>query len=89
MLVAIANDHLFVTERKKHRVQIIGMDGKFVGVFGSHGSVAGQFNGPAGIVIIDAELFVVDKRQNRIQVFNDVRWLTVRLFRIPASALCH
>ena len=42
----------------------------FVGKFGSKGSKAGQFELPYGIAIMDNKIYVADRHNHRIQIFN-------------------
>lgn len=43
---------------------------EFVKSWGGRGSGPGQFHDPTGVAVADAELFVADARNGRIQVFD-------------------
>ena len=73
--VAISNDgHILVTDN--HRLQKLTTDGVRVQSVGrsNHGNKSLEFYWPAGIAVhtITSEIFVADKTNNRIQVFNGV-----------------
>ena len=64
-------------DSRNNRVQKFGLDGKFLGKFGSAGSADGQFNLPWGICLDnDDNIFVADWRNDRVQSFtSDGKWL--------------
>ena len=63
---------LYVTEGKQHCIQKFRLhDGKFIGQFGSLGSERGQFRHPAGLMITGNLLFICDRHNHRIQVFQN------------------
>ncbi len=51
------------------RVEVFDRNGTFLRTFGSFGSGDGQFNGPFGVAVEGSEVFVVDRFNNRVQVF--------------------
>ncbi len=53
------------------RIQKFTAAGELLGEFGSFGTSPGQFQRPSGIVWHDAEVYVADAINNRIQVFSD------------------
>jgi len=64
-------------DSRNNRVQKFGLDGKFLGKFGSAGSADGQFNLPWGMCLdSDDNIFVADWRNDRVQSFtSDGKWL--------------
>jgi DNA-binding beta-propeller fold protein YncE len=70
---SIATDrdvNVYVSDERRHDVQMFDRDGNFVRKWGSLGSEPGQFNRPSGLAA-DAEgnLLVVDSLNNRVQTF--------------------
>jgi len=64
------NDNLYVTDRSNHRVHKFTKDGNYViPPFGQYGSGNGQLYCPAGIVIYNGYVYVVDHGNIRISVF--------------------
>jgi tripartite motif-containing protein 71 len=62
------NDQNF-PESLGNRVQVFDRNGTFLRKFGSFGSGDGQFNGPFGVAVEGSKVFVVDRFNNRVQVF--------------------
>src|SRR6266851_5649141 len=62
------NDQNFPTSLGD-RVQVFDRNGTFLRKFGSFGSGDGQFNGPFGVAVEGSKVFVVDRFNNRVQVF--------------------
>ncbi len=70
--VALALDdagQVYVTDNELNRVTIFGADGEMVGSIGEPGTGPGQFDQPAGIVVVDDDVWVVDQGNARIQRF--------------------
>lgn len=69
----VANEtFLYVGDSILNCIQKFELAGKFVCQFGSEGEKTGQFNGPCGLLLSQLELlFVCDKYNHRIQVFQD------------------
>jgi len=68
------NDAIYIVEAGAHRVLKLGMDGKLIERYGKRGSGNYQFDNPVDIATTNGlKLFVSDKGNNRIQVF-DKRW---------------
>ena len=68
--VATNNTHIFIVDTDNHRVQILDINGNYVGQFGSLGFGNGQFNTPDGIAINGTHIFVADTNNNRIQILD-------------------
>jgi DNA-binding beta-propeller fold protein YncE len=51
-------------------VQVFERNGAFVRLWGRPGAGFGEFNGPAGIAVRRKEVYVADRSNNRVQVFN-------------------
>jgi len=62
---------VYVADTLNHRVQIFDSAGKWIYSFGSKGRGQEQFMGPESIAIYDKDksIFVLDKVNNRVQVF--------------------
>ena len=68
--VAVCNDGvMFVTDVGSHRLFKLSCDGTFKAT-GGRGKDPGQFNDPYGITLISNELFVCDRDNYRVQVFD-------------------
>lgn len=68
------NDAIYIVEAGAHRVLKLGFDGKLIERYGKRGSGNYQFDNPLDIATTNGlKLFVSDKGNNRIQVF-DKRW---------------
>lgn len=70
----VGNDAIYIVEAGAHRVLKLGFDGKLIEKYGNRGSGNYQFDNPVDIATTNGlKLFVSDKGNNRIQVF-DKRW---------------
>jgi len=70
----VGNDAIYIVEAGAHRVLKLGFDGKLIEKYGNRGSGNYQFDNPLDIATTNGlKLFVSDKGNNRIQVF-DKRW---------------
>ena len=69
--IAATNDnHLLITSCTSNTVMVYTLEGELIHQFGAQGSAPGRFNDPWGICVDDNELvYVVDGRNNRVQVF--------------------
>ena len=65
-----SHNHLYVVDCNNHRVQKFDTNGNYLLQFGSKGSTDGQLNSPYGIIIHDNKVYVADKSNKRISVFN-------------------
>ncbi|NJN67890.1 MAG: 6-bladed beta-propeller [Chloroflexaceae bacterium] len=64
-------DALYVTDCDNHRVQVWSSDGTYERSWGSRGSGAGQFQGPAGIALDrSGYIYVADRHNHRVQKFD-------------------
>jgi 3-phytase len=68
--IALWSDYIFVTSKNKHKVYIYNIKGDLIETIGSYGSGEYQFKRPNGIFTIDDILFVVERDNKRIQLFN-------------------
>ncbi len=73
--LAVLNDldgpHVFVSDRTTNRIsRYHGETSTQELVFGGTGSAAGQLISPAGMAVFEQQLYVVDRGNSRIQVFN-------------------
>ncbi|MDP8924416.1 MAG: NHL repeat-containing protein [Chloroflexota bacterium] len=68
---SIATDrlgHVYVSDERRHDVQMFDRDGNFLRKWGGLGSGDGQFNRPSGLAVDgDGNVLVVDALNNRIQ----------------------
>ena len=71
--LAILDNILYVVDSPNNRIMKYGLEGNFIGKFGTTGNGDGQFNFPIGITINSQskEIFVTDNHNNRIQVFKE------------------
>ncbi len=59
---------MYVTDTGNKRVQVFGLDGTFIRMFGGAGSGPGQFNEEVGLALdADGNVWVADTWNNRIQ----------------------
>lgn len=70
-LAADDGNRLFLSDRFNHRLMVF-KDGKLVETYGRHGFKAGEFNQPGRLAYYKGYLYVVDRRNARIQVFKVV-----------------
>ena len=71
--VTVHNKHVFVAECGNHRISVFTLDGQLIRTIGSQGSGPGQFNVPYAVAFApdeDGDMYVVDRDNSRIQVFN-------------------
>ena len=69
-ITATNDNHLLITSHFSPTVMVYSLEGELIHQFGAQGSDPGRFNGPWGICVDDNELvYVVDYRNNRVQVF--------------------
>jgi sugar lactone lactonase YvrE len=70
--LALGEDRLFVSDVKRHRIAVFGLDGSFQYAIGKRGSANGEFNFPTYIHLDrkNERLFVVDSSNFRIQWFS-------------------
>uniref|UniRef100_T1J8Z2 B box-type domain-containing protein n=1 Tax=Strigamia maritima TaxID=126957 RepID=T1J8Z2_STRMM len=66
-----AQSRIIVADRSNHRVQVFGIDGRFLFKFGMMGSKIGEFNLPVGVAVDNecGRIVVADKANHRIQLF--------------------
>ena len=69
-----ANDTVFVTDGRSHKVRKFSMDGTFLGSWGSHGSGENELDSPWGVAV-DGEgfVYVADHKNHRVQKFTGRR----------------
>ncbi len=64
-------DHIIVSDRNNHRLEVFDKTGKFVTKWGTQGSSAGQFVYPRAVAFnsLTHQIIVADYSNNRLQVF--------------------
>ena len=71
--VTVHNKHVFVAEYGNHRISVFTLDSQLIRTIGSYGSGPGQFIGPCAVAFAsdeDGDMYVLDRNNSRIQVFN-------------------
>lgn len=64
-------EHVFVSDERRHDVQVFDRDGLFIDRWGSFGSGPGQLNRPSGLAVDrEGTVLVVDSLNNRVQRFS-------------------
>uniref|UniRef100_A0A6G1SJU9 Tripartite motif-containing protein 71 n=1 Tax=Aceria tosichella TaxID=561515 RepID=A0A6G1SJU9_9ACAR len=72
-------EHIIVTDKDNHRVQVFDLSGSYLFKFGERGTKSGQFNYPWDIDVcgITHNILVSDTRNRRVQIFDKLgRYLT-------------
>ena len=64
-----ADNHLYVSEHSNSRVQKVSINGEHLLHVGSYGSGNGQLHSPSGITVHNDRLYIADRSNNRISVF--------------------
>jgi len=72
---------IYVPDTANHRIQIFNPDGGYHAFFGSYGTGNYQFDCPAGVAIspVNGYIFVVDRCNQRVQVYDSNRVWKARL----------
>jgi tripartite motif-containing protein 71 len=69
----IALDHqenILVADSQNHRVQVVTIDGEYIGSFGTIGDDPGSFNTPYDVTVDkNGNIIVADTKNHRVQVF--------------------
>ena len=61
--------HLMVCDSGNNRIQVFQLNGKFVGKFGTKGSILGEFSCPRSLAVLsDGRIVVSDVLNHRIQI---------------------
>lgn len=69
-IAADRDGFVYVSDEKRHDVQVFDRDGAFVRKWGGPGSGAGQFNRPSGLAVDpNGNVLVVDALNNRVQTW--------------------
>jgi len=72
------NNELYVTDSHNHRVQKFDIHGNYLLQFGGKGVNKGKLNYPIGITTYSDKVYVADRQNNRISVFqNDGKFCSV------------
>ncbi len=67
------NEHIYIADSENHRIVKFTSDGEFVTVFGEKGTNPGFLNTPVDLALdSDGKIYVSDKLNNRIQVFEKI-----------------
>ena len=65
-------NHVWVADRRNHRIQVFDNAGAFQFAFGSEGTGPGQFMEPSSVALgPDGDVIITDTFNNRIQVFDE------------------
>ena len=67
--------YLYVADCNLHCIQKFKLEGQFISHFGSKGRANSQFQSPYGLALHSELLFVCDKDNHRIQVFQNEQFL--------------
>ena len=67
--IALAGNQIFVSDARNGRIQVFGLDGKFLRAFGKPGKGLGELGRPMNLAISKGEVFVPEYFNDRIQVF--------------------
>ena len=62
--------NIYVANVSSHSISKYGRNGKCLKVVGREGNQRGEFSHPSGIAVIGKEVFVCDRKNSRIQVFD-------------------
>lgn len=65
-----AAGNVFVADSDNHRVQKFASDGRHLASFGDFGPYPGQFAYPSSLEVLGERLYVVDRENHRVQVFD-------------------
>ena len=69
--VVVGNDNvMFVTDCASYRLLKMSYDGKLLKAVGGRGTGPGQFNSPDGVTLISKTLYVCDRNNDRVQMFD-------------------
>ena len=60
---------MYVTEWDNHRVQVFGLDGAVLRMWGSEGAGQGQLKTPFGVAVHGRSVYVTELENQRVQVF--------------------
>jgi DNA-binding beta-propeller fold protein YncE len=64
------DENIYVTDEWLNRVTIFDINGNFLRNWGTPGSGNDELHGPAGMVIRDGTMFLVDSKNHRVQKFS-------------------
>ncbi len=64
--------HIYITDGGNNRIQCFNNDGKFLFEFGKTGKKQYEFDNPGKIEFFRDKLYVVDSRNNRVQIFQNL-----------------
>jgi len=64
-----SSGQIYVTDKGKHRVAVLGEHGDFCFAFGSQGTGAANFDDPRGIAVHAEQVWVADMCNHRISIF--------------------
>ena len=70
-IAVLPNGNVVVSDIGLHRVHLFKSDGEWVGAVGGKGDGKAQFDEPAAVSSNERRIFVVDRNNNRVQVFDD------------------
>lgn len=68
--VDVDDHHVFVADVRQAKVKMYAKDGTFVADVGGYGSDPGQLRAPQGVAVKDGLLYVAERENDRISVFD-------------------
>ncbi|MGE0083825.1 MAG: PKD domain-containing protein [Desulfococcaceae bacterium] len=72
--IAADNAHIYIADSENHRIVKFTLSGTFVSAFGKKGTSPGFLNTPTDMAVAsDGKIYVSDKYNNRIQVFDQIQ----------------
>ena len=87
-LALAADGTCLVSDSVNHNVKHLASDGSPLATWGSRGSAAGQFLGPAGLAVDDADrVYVADQGNGRVQALDGTGEWLVTWDRVPEGAI--
>jgi len=70
LALALDADHLYIVDAQDCAVKVFSEDGRFLRAVGRKGRGPGELSFPSGVSVVGGRLYVADKFNTRIQVFD-------------------
>lgn len=70
-IAVLSNGDIVVSDIELHRVHLFSREGRWKHAVGAKGTDKGQFDVPASVAASQQTIFIADRNNNRVQVFND------------------